>query len=113
MVSPGNERCEERKAPRSSTEDRAGNSPHPFPCRRHAGDIAAQRVEFEGGCAGPLRRRAILIVIPAKAGIHASAVSGAAQWIPAFAGLTISLMSEPARISRALAASAAIWAFSA
>ena len=28
-------------------------------------------------------------VIPAKAGIHSSAVSGADQWVPAFAGTTI------------------------
>ena len=29
------------------------------------------------------------IVIPAKAGIHRATVSGADEWIPAFAGMTI------------------------
>jgi hypothetical protein len=29
------------------------------------------------------------VVIPAKAGIHFSTVSGAAKWVPAFAGMTL------------------------
>ena len=29
------------------------------------------------------------LVVPAKAGTHLSAVSGADQWIPAFAGMTV------------------------
>jgi len=34
------------------------------------------------------RRPAPLVVIPAKAGIHASTSTAAARWIPAFAGMT-------------------------
>src|SRR5437773_7662197 len=34
------------------------------------------------------RKLATPIVVPAKAGIHFSAVSGADRWIPAFAGTT-------------------------
>jgi hypothetical protein len=47
MVSPGMN-AKKREQPRSSAEDRAGNSQHPSAYRYHAADIAAQGREFEG-----------------------------------------------------------------
>ena len=50
---------------------------------------------------------AILLVTPAKAGVHACSVREARTWIPAFAGMT----SGKARLTRAVAVRAndAVW----
>src|SRR6266511_2602023 len=47
MVSPGMN-AKKREQPRSSAEDRAGNSQHPSASHQHDADIAAARGEFEG-----------------------------------------------------------------
>jgi len=38
------------------------------------------------------------IVIPAKAGIHSATISGADEWVPAFAGMTNYFWCSPATL---------------